>query len=186
MSDPIAVHRALLERWRKIMDLVGPGPIDPHFEDAAGAVAGLDVRGTWADLGSGAGFPGIQLAACAPEAEVLLVESRMKRATFLERVVAEAGLHNARVRRLRAEDLPAASLDGVIARAFMPPEDYLALARPLLRPGGVAVVLLGDRDWTPPSGWKVRSEHRYAVPDGHRRRWVLQPDSSEPTPWSGR
>lgn len=172
-ADALAIHRALLERWRNAMDLVGPGPLDPHFADAEGAVAGLDATGVWADLGSGAGFPGVALAAAWPDAQVWLVESRQKRAIFLERVVAEARLGNARVRRERAEDLPPGSLDGVIARAFMPPEDYLALARPLLRPGGHAVVLLGDRDWSPPAGWTLREARRYPVPDGHRRRVVV-------------
>ena len=62
------------------MDLVGPGPLEPHFQDAAGAVAGLEAVGRWVDLGSGAGFPGIALAARHPGAEVWLVESRRKRA----------------------------------------------------------------------------------------------------------
>lgn len=174
--DPAQVaraHRDLLERWRGAMDLVGPGPLDPHFEDAAGAVAGLSARGRWADLGSGAGFPGIALAAAWPEAEVLLVESRQKRAVFLENVVAETGLTNARVLRVRAEDL-APDLDGVIARAFLPPPDYLALAARLLRPEGVAVLLLGDREPGGLAGWEVVDEARYRVGDGWRRRVVVR------------
>jgi len=174
MSDPLAVHRALLERWRRAMDLVGPGPLEPHFQDATGAVADLPVSGRWADLGSGAGFPGIALAAAYPEAEVWLVESRRKRVVFLQKVVAEAGLSNAQVRHTRTERLPDGCLDGVISRAYRPPEAYLSDAARLLRPGGVAAVMLGDRGWDgPPAGWTVVSESRYAVGDGHRRRVVL-------------
>lgn len=167
-----AIHRAMLEQWRVAMDLVGPGPIEPHFQDAAGVVEGLNARGRWADLGSGAGFPGIALAAAFPEAEVLLVESRQKRAIFLENVVATAGLRNARVLRVRAETLPP-DLDGVISRAFMPPDAFVALAGNLLRPDGVVVLMLGDRESFEFEGWVTRETSRYRVGDGWRRRQVL-------------
>lgn len=167
------IHRDLLARWRVAMDLVGPGPLEPHFLDAEGAVAGLPVRGTWADLGSGAGFPGVALAAAYPDATVLLVESRQKRAVFLDQVVAEAGLANARVLRVRAETLQP-GLDGLISRAFLPPAEVLALAARLLAPGGFAVLLLGDRDFEPTPGWDVLEIARYPVADGFRRRALLR------------
>ena len=166
------IHRDLLERWRHSMDLVGPGPVDPHFQDAEGAVAALHATGRWADLGSGAGFPGIALAAAWPDARVELVESRQKRAVFLDNVVAEAGLSNAVVLRQRAEDLKP-GFDGLISRAFMPPADYLALARRLLAPRGRVVLLLGDRETPDTPGWTVLNSDRYAVGDGFRRRTVL-------------
>ncbi len=171
-----AVHRALLERWRRAMDLVGPGPLGPHFEDARGAVLPLRPAGRWADLGSGAGFPGIALAAAFPGLRVDLVESRRKRATFLERVVAEAGLERAAVLRGRVEALAPATYDGVVARAFRPPPIYLALAAPLLAEGGVAVVLTGDDAFDPPAGWRVLEDWRYRVGDGWRRAWRLGRD----------
>ena len=85
-TKAIQHHRDLLSKWRGAMDLVGPGPLDPHFQDAKGAVDKLDPTGQWADLGSGAGFPGIAMAALWPNAHVTLVESRLKRATFLKKV----------------------------------------------------------------------------------------------------
>ena len=165
----LEIHRALLEKWRVAMDLVGPGPLDAHFKDAAGAVAGLQVTGRWADLGSGAGFPGVALAVAFPDAEVWLVESRQKRATFLETVVHDAGLRNARVVRARAEDLEG-GFDGVIARAFVPEPEYLALGRRLVREGGQVVHLLGDEVGPPAEGWASVVETRYRVGGGHRRR----------------
>ena len=165
------IHRSLLERWRKAMNLVGPGPIEGHFEDALGAVSGLPVKGRWADLGSGAGFPGIALAARFPSATVLLVESRSKRAAFLSQVVREAHLTNATVFHGRVEDVEP-DFDGVISRAFRPPEDYLSDAARLLQPGGVAVLLSGSK---PPEfpGWQVHETHEYLVPDGTRTRTIL-------------
>jgi len=165
------IHRSLLERWRKAMNLVGPGPIDVHFEDAVGAVSGLNLQGRWADLGSGAGFPGVAMAARYPAASVLLVESRAKRATFLSQVVREAELSNASVFHGRVEDVPC-GFDGVISRAFRPPADYLQDADRLLLPGGTAVLLSGDR---PPAfpGWTVAEIVEYAVADGTRTRTSL-------------
>lgn len=172
-----AAHRRLLARWRKAMDLVGPGPLEPHFIDAIGAVSGLDVQGRWADLGSGAGFPGISLAAHHPEAEILLVESRQKRVVFLNQVVAAAGLANATVLRQRTESLDG-GLDGVISRAYKPPLRYLEDAMRLLRPSGQAVLMLGDgAEVALPAGWTTVSRLRYPVPDGWRERLVLRKDA---------
>ncbi|MAY79197.1 MAG: hypothetical protein CL930_00245 [Deltaproteobacteria bacterium] len=165
------IHRDLLERWREVMNLVGPGPVKPHFVDAIGAVDGLNATGRWADLGSGAGFPGISLAIRHPEAEVLLVESRQKRAVFLRTVLQAAGLQNATVFHGRVESVEP-GFDGVISRAFRPPEDYLQDADRLLVPGGHAVLLSGN---TPPNfeGWAVVDSQSYAVPDGTRTRTIL-------------
>lgn len=168
-------HRRLLDKWRNAMDLIGPGPAGPHFEDAVGAVDGLEATGRWADLGSGAGFPGIALAALHPDAEVLLVESRQKRAIFLKKVVAEAGLGNARVVHGRTESLEDGGFNGVISRAYKPPRKFLADAARLLRAGGVAVMMLGDRtDHDLPLGWERVRTDRYPVADGHRVRTVAR------------
>lgn len=155
------------------MDLVGPGPTEPHFEDAIGAVAGLHATGRWLDLGSGAGFPGIALAARHPEAQVLLVESRQKRATFLRQVLATGQLPNAAVYQGRVAQLEPGA-DGVISRAYRPPLRYLEDAARLLVPGGRAVLLLGDgADFSPPAGWRDPQLTRYRVGSGWRRRVVL-------------
>lgn len=166
------IHMALLERWRGAMNLVGPGPVEPHFVDAAGAVEGLNARGTWADLGSGAGFPGVALASRHPQAFVLLVESRAKRATFLRTVVREAGLSNVEVFHGRTEDA-SPGFDGVISRAYRPPEFYLGDADRLLSADGVAVLLSGE----PPAsfrGWIQASSATYPVEGGTRVRTLFQ------------
>ncbi len=170
-----AVHLRLLEKWRKAMDLIGPGPADPHFQDCAGAIADLAAAGPWADLGSGAGFPGIALAGAHPGATVDLVESRRKRAMFLEKVVFEAGLDNATVRNVRSETLEAGTYVGVISRAYKPPRKVLADASRLLVSGGRVVLLLGSQAAIDePLGWKVIDHRHYAVGDGQRLRVVLQ------------
>jgi 16S rRNA (guanine527-N7)-methyltransferase len=172
MTEVEAKHFALLERWRGSMNLVGPGPIEPHFIDSRGAVRGLEASGSWADLGSGAGFPGIALAENHPEATVILVESRSKRAAFLKRVLSETGLANAEVFHGRTEDL-APGLDGVIGRAYRPPGLLLEDADRLLLPDGVAVILSGE-PLPAQAAWQVVRADRYPVPGGDRVRTILK------------
>ena len=171
LTEAECAHRTLLEKWRPAMNLVGPGPVDPHFEDAAGVVDGLKVQGSWVDLGSGAGFPGIALAARHPDATVTLVESREKRVAFLRAVVHATGLTNVRIFHGRT-DAVEPGFDGVISRAYRPPEAYLEDTHRLLSTDGVAVLMSGE----PPEslrGWAVQSTHRYAVGDQTRVRTVL-------------
>jgi len=171
MTEIESQHAAMLQRWRKAMNLVGPGPLEPHFIDSRGAVHGLSAAGRWADLGSGAGFPGIAFAEAQPQAEILLVESREKRAQFLKRLVAQVGLKNASVYHGRSESLEP-GFDGLISRAYRSPTDVLQDADRLLVPGGVVVILSGEK-LTEPPGWQVDESHRYPVPGGDRVRTVL-------------
>jgi 16S rRNA (guanine527-N7)-methyltransferase len=173
----LEAHRTLLEARRHAMNLVGPGPLAPHYDDAREAFVGLQPTGRWADLGSGAGFPGIPFAALFPEVALDLVESREKRATFVEAVLlaaAEAvGARSAplRVIRGRVESLPSASYDGVMSRAFAPPPEALDHAARLLVPGGTALLLL-QSDPVPedPRFQRVR-ERTYRI-EGRERRVV--------------
>ncbi len=175
-QDCLSAHESLLARWRKAMDLVGPEPLAPHFEDAVGSVQGLEATGRWADLGSGAGFPGVALSALHPDAHVVLVESRRKRAVFLEKVVYEAGLPPTRATVLhgRTEALEDGEYDGVISRAYKQPAAYLADAWRLLKSGGRAVLLTGDQDTEELAGFEQISVSRYRVGDGWRRQVVLR------------
>ncbi len=170
-----AAHLRLLEKWRKAMDLVGPGPLQPHFDDCRQAIAGLNAAGPWADLGSGAGFPGIALAGMYPDADVVLVESRQKRALFLDKVVAEAKLTNATVKNQRSEDLADGTFVGIVSRAYRPPELVIADAERLLAPHGRLVLLLGSQaEIAVPSGWKMVDKIGYNLSDGARARMVLE------------
>ena len=166
-----AIHRALLEKWRNAMDLVGPGTLDVHFEDSRAGVEGLQATGRWADLGSGAGFPGVALATAFPDARVLLVESREKRAQFLKALVAELDLPNLAVHHGRAEGLEP-GFDGVISRAMAAPSVVLAEAA-RLAPRGRTVLLLTAQQSVDLTGWRVEADREYAIGDKSRRRLVL-------------
>ncbi|MBN2798869.1 MAG: class I SAM-dependent methyltransferase [Deltaproteobacteria bacterium] len=172
-SPLLTAHRALLERWRGSMNLVGPGPVDFHFRDAEAALDGLTAAGQWADLGSGAGFPGIAFASRFPEVELLLVESRQKRCVFLRAVLAEAGWGpQVSVSHGRVEGLAPGSLDGVMARAFAPWPAVLAHARRLLRPEGMALLMHGAEDEPEADDFLTVSRRSYAI-DGRPRRVTL-------------
>jgi 16S rRNA (guanine527-N7)-methyltransferase len=101
-----------------------------------------------ADLGSGAGFPGLALAVALPDAEVSLVESQRRKCGFLERMCAAAAIENASVVCARAEEWSAGMdrNDAVLARALAPQTVVLEYAAPLLRMGGALVDWRGRRD----------------------------------------
>jgi 16S rRNA (guanine527-N7)-methyltransferase len=101
-----------------------------------------------ADLGSGAGFPGLALAVALPEAEVSLIESQRRKCEFLERLCVAASVENASVVCTRAEEWSdGLSLnDVVVARALAPQTVVLEYAAPLLRTGGTLIDWRGRRD----------------------------------------
>jgi 16S rRNA (guanine527-N7)-methyltransferase len=162
-------HHDLLVKWRKAMDLVGPGPLAPHFEDAARAVSWLDARGAWADLGSGAGFPGVALAARFPDAQITLAESRQRRVSFLRQVAARAGVQDLTVFHGRTETLADGAWDGVVSRAYRPPADYLGDALRLLKPGGVALLMAAREAPPDVPGLEVFHVEHYALGDRPRQ-----------------
>ena len=91
------VHYRELARWNPTVSLVGPGTADEiverHYGESLAAVPLLEPQ--WrvvVDVGSGAGFPGIVLAAAVPSLEVILVESRERKCAFLETVARKAAL----------------------------------------------------------------------------------------------
>jgi 16S rRNA (guanine527-N7)-methyltransferase len=103
-----------------------------------------------ADVGAGAGLPGLVLAIALPEAQVDLVESIGRKCEFIDRAAAAAGIPNARAVNARAEDLAAGegrdAYDAVTARAVGRLATLAELASPLLREGGVLVCWKGRRD----------------------------------------
>lgn len=105
---------------------------------------------TIADIGSGAGFPGLVLAAALPDARVDLIESVGRKCNFIENASAAAGIPNARVINARSEELAAGegreSYAAVTARAVGRLSTLAELASPLLEDSGVLVAWKGKRD----------------------------------------
>jgi 16S rRNA (guanine527-N7)-methyltransferase len=124
--------------------------IDDHLADSLVALDLEPVRRarTLADLGSGAGVPGLPLAIALPGTSAALVESAARKCAFLERAVDECRVANARVVHARLEDWPEglAGFDLVTARALGPLEVVVEYAAPLLVRGGSLVAWRGRRD----------------------------------------
>jgi 16S rRNA (guanine527-N7)-methyltransferase len=141
--------RVLLAEWNEKMNLVGPATLEVfwnrHAWDSAQLLQLAPDASAWADLGAGAGLPGLVLAILGkgrPGFHVHLVESMTKRCRFLAEVVREldlpASVHNA-----RAENLHLA-VDIVTARACAPLSRLLGYARPYLKGGAIGLFLKGQ------------------------------------------
>jgi len=124
--------------------------IDVHVADALVSLELDAIRGARriADIGSGAGFPGIVLAAALPAARVALVESNGRKCDFLARAVEAMGLQNVEIVRSRAEEWRDGTgiHDVVTARAVAPLNVLVEYAAPLLATGGTLVAWKGRRD----------------------------------------
>lgn len=141
--------RGLLAEWNEKLNLVGPSALEAfwprHAWDSAQLLRVAPEAKTWADLGAGAGFPGLVLAILlkdTPGAHVHLVESLGKRCRFLEAVVGTLNLH-ATVHNARAEAL-SLQVDAVTARAVAPMAKLLGFAEPYLKRGAVGLFLKGQ------------------------------------------
>jgi 16S rRNA (guanine527-N7)-methyltransferase len=126
--------------------------VDVHVADSLAALEVDDLRraSRIADVGAGAGFPGLPLAVALPEAGVDLIESSLRKAAVIRRLADAAGIQNARAVPARAEDWAAgegrAAYDAVCARAVAALPVLVEYAAPLLVEGGVAVAWKGRRD----------------------------------------
>jgi 16S rRNA (guanine527-N7)-methyltransferase len=128
--------------------LLGPGESarlwDRHLLNSAVVAELVPVGARVADLGSGAGLPGIVLAILLPDSEVTLIEPMERRTSFLAECVTELGLDNARVLRGRAEDLAGqVAADVVTARAVAKLDRLAVLTVGLARPGGLVLAIKG-------------------------------------------
>jgi 16S rRNA (guanine527-N7)-methyltransferase len=153
----LEAYAALLARWQRRINLVGRGTLADvwrrHMLDSA-QLAPLvpESARTLADIGSGAGFPGLVLAILLEGRldDVALIESDGRKAAFLDQAILATGAR-ARVVRTRAETRPLQPVDVVVARACAPLARLLHYTAPLLTEGGVALLLKGrevDRELT--------------------------------------
>ncbi len=126
------------------------GALDDHLADSLVALDLDPVRRarSIADLGAGAGLPGIPLAIALSESSVSLVESNGRKCEFISRVVEACSLSNAVVVNARAEAWPdgLGRFDLVTARAVAPLDVVAEYGAPLLRVGGTLLVWRGRRD----------------------------------------
>ncbi len=123
--------------------------VDVHVADSLVAleVPGLRAAASIADVGAGAGFPGLPLAVALPLSRIVLVESQARKCLFLRTAVAVARVGNASVVKRRVEEWSEGLgvHDAVLARALAPPSVVLEYAAPLLLEGGLLIDWRGRR-----------------------------------------
>ncbi len=132
-----------------VRGLIGPREVprlwDRHLVNCALLTTALPRDASVADIGSGAGLPGLVVALARPDVRMSLVEPLLRRTTFLDEVVATLGLDNVVVRRDRADALHGQqTFDVVTARAVAPLERLLGWCMPLVEPSGALLAMKGD------------------------------------------
>ena len=139
----LAAYRDLLLRWNTRINLISAETVNEidlrHISDCAQLQPLLPQDGPIADLGSGAGLPGLVLAILEPEREIHLVESDKRKAAFLVEASAQLKLPMVRMHACRAENAKLPPLSAITARALAPLMALLPYAVDFLAPSGVAV-----------------------------------------------
>ncbi|MCU1432218.1 MAG: methyltransferase GidB, partial [Actinotalea sp.] len=143
----VARFAALLADQGVLRGLIGPREAprlwDRHLLNSASVAALLPGSGTLVDVGSGAGLPGLVLAAMRPDLHVVLLEPMQRRVAWLSEVVDELAMGHVEVVRARAEDATM-SVDAVTARAVAPLDRLVGWTLPLLRAGGTLLAMKGQ------------------------------------------
>mgnify|MGYP002735299243 CR=1 FL=1 len=137
----------------ELRGLVGPRELprlwSRHVVNCAALLPYLPRRGTVLDVGSGAGLPGIVIAAARPDLEVTLVEAMERRCEWLAEVSDELGLDNVQIINARSEDLGRSiRADVVTARAVASLDKLIRITSKLIAPHGRLLALKGQRAYT--------------------------------------
>lgn len=181
LAPPLLAYLALLVRWNQTYNLTAIRDpremVAKHLLDSLAMHPFVD-SGTLADLGTGAGLPGIPLAIAKPGLQVTLVESNGKKARFMREAVRQLGLGNARVAesRIEAFDAPG-QFDAITARALATLPLILELGGHLLKPDGKLLAMKGaypaDEIAALPAGWQLDSAHPLTVPGLNAERHLI-------------
>jgi 16S rRNA (guanine527-N7)-methyltransferase len=177
LVERLASLAELVARWTRRVDLTGHRTAEEVARrlvlDALALAAAAPAFRALADLGSGAGFPGLPIAIRYPERTVTLVESRERRHHFQLAAIRELEIRNARPVHGRAEELPSEPHDLVVAQAVGDPGTALPWMLRWSRPGGA---LLVPGAAAAPASAEIESwtPLEYSVPQGGgRRSWWL-------------
>jgi len=161
-----------LEQWNRAYNLTAitarAAMVTGHLLDslaASGDLAGTRI----ADLGTGAGFPGLPLAIVHPERQFTLIDSTAKKVRFVAHAIRTLGLKNVEALQVRAEDLrPPHPFDTILARAVAELAELAALARPLAGHGTLLVAYKGQRPEAElaalPADWELLGVRPVQVP----------------------
>jgi 16S rRNA (guanine527-N7)-methyltransferase len=176
---------ALLGKWNRTYNLTAVreplAMVSHHLLDSLAVLPHLPVPGepaTIADVGSGAGLPGIPLAVARPQWRITLVEASQKKVAFLRQACIALGLANVSVHEGRVEAWRPASLFAlVISRAFADLAKFVSACAHLVAPGGVLAAMKGtyprDELERAPAGWDCARVVRLASPHLNAERHLV-------------
>jgi 16S rRNA (guanine527-N7)-methyltransferase len=184
-SAVAALHAHYLElaRWNRTLSLIGPGTageiVERHYGESLAALPLIPEEGELVDLGSGAGFPGLVIAAARPRLAVTLVEARERKWAFLEAAARRAALPcrclNARVGLPLPTGLPAA-IDRVTMRALRLDPPVLGALAGRMRASGSLLLWAGGELPELPPGLAPGLEIRFL---GSARRRIVEVRASQ-------
>ena len=178
----LVAHLDLLDEWSSRMNLTAirdrPAQLTKHLLDSLTVLPFLHGNRI-ADVGSGAGFPGVPLAIVEPGRHFALIESTGKKCRFLEHVRDTLGLANVEVVQARAEAYrPEMRFDTVIARAVGPLAGLVKVVGHLVVGGGRLLAMKGrypeDELAARLSGWEVAAVHPLSVPGLAEERHLVE------------
>jgi 16S rRNA (guanine527-N7)-methyltransferase len=175
-------HLDLMDEWGARMNLTAIRDRDQQLTKHV-----LDSLSVWpwvrgepvADLGSGAGFPGIPLAVLEPQRHFALIESTGKKCDFLREVVRQLALENVEVVQVRAESYrPQVRFGTVVARAVGPIPELVRRAGHLVAGGGRLLAMKGRLPEAELAarlgGWKLAGVHRLTIPGLAEERHLIE------------
>ncbi|ROS75541.1 16S rRNA (guanine(527)-N(7))-methyltransferase RsmG [Cellulomonas sp. PhB143] len=169
--DQVARFASRLAAEGELRGLIGPRELprlwERHIVNSAAVVPFIDDGASIADVGSGAGLPGLVIAMMRPASSVVLIEPMERRCEWLSEMAAELQLSNVEIRRGRAEEFhDAFEVQFVTARAVAALDKLCRMCLPLVARGGQMVVLKGQNvDREVPGALKVTRKLRAEAPE---------------------
>ena len=155
IQENLLTYAAELQKWNRRMNLIARNTsakvsLEKHFLDSLTLLPFFSCSGsgrkTLLDVGTGAGFPGLVLAIALPDLQVILVEPRAKRVSFLRHIVRTLSPAHVEVIEDRLESVPwlgDRKIDYVTSRAVAEPSVFLPMVTPFLEQGARALLMLG-------------------------------------------
>ena len=179
----LGFFQRILEDFSSAMNLVGSASAEAfflgHVCDCLPVTLGLRPETRLVDVGSGGGFPGLVVACAQPDRDVVLVESRIKRAAFLTEAVRQLGLRRVRVLGGRFPWEDGAEIEGsrvdLVSRATFPAKRWLEVTEAGRQEGQCVLAMLSRDQFEELLREKVLAKHedvrswKYALPDGRAR-----------------
>jgi 16S rRNA (guanine527-N7)-methyltransferase len=190
LASKLADYLGLLERWNEAYNLTAvrrPDEMVPkHVMDSLSILPFIGT-GRVLDVGTGAGLPGLVLAAASPGRRFVVLDSSGKKTRFVEHAARRLGLDNVEVVKSRVEEFQDPSgFDTIVSRAFACLADFVAGAGHLLAAGGRMVAMKGTLPEEElaglPAGWKLLGTHRMDVPGLEAARHVVELGRADPVP----